>query len=443
MKKYVTFATTLCLVSGLAACQNDKTAESVDVTGTYSAYLQGDDWGESINKITLKLDQKIDTSTISGDDFLISEKKEIFNWMEPEKGLVETDFDRTVIEAYASDEKGEKQDKNSDYLTIEMTVGPNDGRYFIQAPDSPTSQYPKLYDVTVKLSEDSDLTAGGSQVTSLDINPKMTNLSHSAEEFKLDSYQASDGTQYQYAYSEPDEDSDTLVVWLHGLLEGGKENTDPYISLLGNEAANLAKEDFQKTIGDAHVLVPQSPSFWMDKSGSDELVDGRIVSDGTSHYTESLHELIAEYKEKVGAKKVIIAGCSNGGYMGMILAREYGTEYDAYMLLCEAMEDQFVTDDDIEKLKDLPLYFVYSKDDTTVIPEENEIPTIERLREAGASKIQVTVYDHVKDTSGRLTDDNGEAYDFGGHSVWVPFFNNEVVSEDGTSAWEWLAEQVK
>ena len=82
----------------------------MDVTGTYSAYLQGDDWGESINKITLKLDKEIDASTISGDDFLISEKKEIFNWMEPEKGLVETDFDRTVIEAYASDENGEKQD---------------------------------------------------------------------------------------------------------------------------------------------------------------------------------------------------------------------------------------------------------------------------------------------------------------------------------------------
>ena len=87
-------------------------------------------------------------------------------------------------------------------------------------------------------------------------------------------------------------------MWLHGILEGGSENNDPYVTLLGNKAANLGDETFQKTMGGANVLVPQSPSFWMDKSGKDKLVDGRIVSDGTSHYTKSLHELIGYYKEK-------------------------------------------------------------------------------------------------------------------------------------------------
>ena len=147
-------------------------------------------------------------------------------------------------------------------------------------------------------------------------------------------------------------------------------------------------------------------------------------------------------KKKTGSKKVITAGASNGGYMGMILARDYGKEYDAYMLLCEAMENRFVSDDDIQKIKDLPLYFVYSKDDKTVISEENKIPTIKRLKEAGTTQLQVVEFDHVWDTSGQIKGEDGKAYDFGGHSVWVPFFNNEVTSEQGKSAWEWMREQI-
>lgn len=85
---------------------------------------------------------------------------------------------------------------------------------------------------------------------------------------------------------------------------------------------------------------------------------------------------------------------------------------------------------------------MFIRKDTTVIPEENEEPTIERLRSVGASNLQVSVYDHVLDTSGKILDDKGDPYDFGGHSVWVPFFNSEVVSEDSVNAWEWLAQQI-
>ncbi|CQR24167.1 putative glucan-binding protein D [Streptococcus varani] len=443
MKKYLLFGASLCLLSTLAACQSNSATKNVDLSGTYTAYLQGDDWGESISKITLKLDKEVDAKTISADDFKITEKREIFDWKQPEKGLIPTDFDRTVLDAYVSDEDGKKEDKNSTYVTLEMAVGPNDGRYFVAGPGSPSSQYPELYELGISLSDKSDVTSDGSKVEKLTIDSKMTGLSHSAENFKIADFKSTDGVDYKYASFEPEEKSDILVVWLHGLMEGGKENTDPYITLLGNEAANLGKKEFQETMGGAHVLVPQSPSFWMDKTGSDQLVEGKIISDGTSFYSKSLHELITDYKEKVGAKKVIIAGASNGGYMGMVLAREYGKEYDGYMLLCEAMEDRFVTDEAIQKLKDLPLYFVYSKDDPLVLPEVNEIPTVNRLKAAGAADLQVAVFDHVQDTSGRLKDDKGQPYDFGGHSVWVPFFNNEVKSETGVSAWEWMAEQVK
>jgi predicted peptidase len=422
----------------VSACGKTSTA----VSGNYSAYLEGYDWGENISRVTLKLDQKVDSKTISAKDFTILEKKETFDWTKPNKGVFKTKSSRKIEKAYVSDKNGHQVKKNSQYITMKLAVGPNDGRYFFQSPDSPSSQYPNFYELQFGLSPKSNLTSGGKKVSKLTIKSKAQDIKTSVDYFKKANYKAEDGVKYQYAYYEPVKSSDTLVVWLHGLLEGGSQNTDAYVPLLGNEAANLAGKEFQKIIGGANILVPQCPSFWMDKTGKDKLVDGKIISDGTSYYTKSLHELIGYYKEKIGAKKVIIAGCSNGGYMGMILARDYGKEYDAYMLLCEAMENRYVTDEDIQKIKDLPLYLVYSKDDQTVIPEESEIPTIERLRAAGASNLKVSVYDHVLDTSGKILNDKGEPYNFGGHSVWVPFFNNEVISEDGIHAWQWLAQQI-
>nr|WP_319215287.1 alpha/beta hydrolase [uncultured Trichococcus sp.] len=416
---------------------------SCKVSGTYSAYLQGNDWGENISRITLELDKPLDVKTLSADDFTVSETREIFDWQQADKGVFETTNPRTILSAYPSDEEGKQTNKASKFVTLELSTGPNDGRYYLLSPDSPSSQYPKVYKLNVALSEKSDVTSNGGKVTDLIVDAEMTKLTHSAPEFTTDTFTSSDGVKYQYAQYSPETSSDTLVVWLHGLLEGGSQNTDPYITVLGNEAANLAREEFQKTIGGVHILAPQSPSFWMDKTGKDQLINGRIDSDGTSFYTKSLQELIQQYKEKVGAKKVVIAGCSNGGFMGMILAREYGKEYDAYMLLCEAMENRFVTGEDIQKLKDLPLYFVYSTKDPLVIPEDNEIPTIQRLKDAGANNLQVAVFDDVLDTSGTLKGDDGKPYDFGGHSVWVPFFNNEVKISEDISAWEWIAQQVK
>lgn len=51
-----------------------------------------------------------------------------------------------------------------------------------------------------------------------------------------------------------------LIIWLHG---GGEGDTDPSIVLLANRAANYASKEIQEIFGGAHVLAPQSPTFWM------------------------------------------------------------------------------------------------------------------------------------------------------------------------------------
>ena len=88
------------------------------------------------------------------------------------------------------------------------------------------------------------------------------------------------------------------------------------------------------------------------------------------------------------------------------------------------------------------MYFVYSTQDPLVVPQEYELPTIERLKKVGAINVQVAELDAIVDTSGIIKDEVGNAFDFGGHSVWVPFFNNEVESDQGISAWSWLKQQI-
>jgi predicted peptidase len=257
--------------------------------------------------------------------------------------------------------------------------------------------------------------------------------------FKMSTFKSSDNVSYNYAYYTSLSKADTLIVWLHGLGEGGIENTDPSVTLLANKVTTLASHQLQTTLGGAHILVPQCPTYWMDNDGKKtNFNNGAIIADGTSYYTQSLIELIDSYIVKCKAKKVIIAGCSNGGYMTMLLALH--SKYDAYVPICEALPDKFITDEQIQILKDLPMYFIFSLDDKVVDPNQHEIPTIKRLKEANASQLYVSSTNHVVDTSGNYKDKNGYAYMYNGHWSWIYFFNNETKDKP---VFQWLAEVIQ
>ena len=181
----------------------------------------------------------------------------------------------------------------------------------------------------------------------------------------------------------------------------------------------------------------------MDKTG-DSLATKFTEADGTSYYCDSLHELINFYRKETKSEKVIITGCSNGGYMTMLMALKYGKEYNAYVPICEAFLNEKISDEEIKQLKKLPIFFIYSRDDDVVAPETHELPTIRRLLGAGASNVHTFVSKHVIDTSERFNDKDGEPLRYSGHWSWIYFFNNEAVSDRcGIRVWQWMAQQLK
>lgn len=430
-----------CKVTVLPASGGADESDSATLTGTYQIHVQGDDWGCGVDKAVLALDNPVDS--VSAKDFTVQETKQTTDWTT--FATVEGTVDRQVTDAYLCDADGNRVSEPSKYVAVEMYISPNDGSPFLYDVVSNANSWSDPYYLTIKLADGAALTSDGKPVSALNIDTAPTAKTTSVDNFTTDTFKATDGTSYEYAFYKPAQETKTLVVWLHGLGEGGTEKTDPSIVLLGAEAGQLAGEEFQNMMNGAYILAPQCPTYWMDNDGKKgNYKDGGIQADGTSYYTESLHELIADTVKKTGAEKVLISGCSNGGYMSLVLALNYTNEYDGYVLVCEAVTDAHITDEQLTAIKDLPLYFIYSNDDPIVDPKTCEQPTIERLKKIGATNLHVATTDQVVDTSGRFKQEDGSPYAYMGHWSWIYFFNNESVCDDHQeSAWQWMADLVK
>lgn len=149
----------------------------------------------------------------------------------------------------------------------------------------------------------------------------------------------------QYANYSPKQDDkkNPLIIWLHGMGEGGE---DPDLVLLGNKVTNLAKDPIQSYFEGAYVLAPQSPTFWLDNG------TGSMTEDGNSMYTRALMDTIDTYvknNDDIDTERIYIGGCSNGGFMTMRMIMSYPEYFAAAYPICDAMYDAFITDEDIQK----------------------------------------------------------------------------------------------
>ena len=423
---------------------------SISITGTYDMTITGYDWGCGTESIIMNLDHPLDS--VTADAFTVVENKQATNFTAEGFPVEDVELERKVTDAYLVDEKGEKTKDPSTHVKLELYVSPNDGSPLLFTLSTQYNTWSKPYTLTVSKTDDAKLTSNGTEVKEFTINPEAASKTTSVDQYQMHSYQAEDGVTYQYASYEPEGGSKTLVVWLHGLGEGGTEDTDPSVTLLANKAGTLADEPFQTAVGGANILVPQCPTYWMDNDGKKtNFSGGAIQADGTSYYLASLHELIAKYKEETGSTKVVITGCSNGGYMTMLMAINYGDEYDAYVPICEALPNALITDDQVKALAGLDMYYVYSEDDTTVDPSLHEAPLLKRLEKTGAKHTYVSTTEHVVDTTsvyfmdenGQPTlEDTGTPYQYMGHWSWLYFFNNEC-DANGLKVWDFVADALK
>mgnify|MGYP000525576854 FL=1 len=73
-----------------------------------------------------------------------------------------------------------------------------------------------------------------------------------------------------------------------------------------------------------------------------------------------------------------------------------------------------ISDEDILKLKDLPIWFTHAKTDPVVVPDDFVVPTHERLAKVNPNA-HFTYWDKVLDHTGTQKNADGTPFEYIGH----------------------------
>lgn len=367
--------------------------------GSYHLIIEGFDWGPAVNKIVIGLDEV--TNQVNSSQFEVFVKRSSTLGEIPEN---QTSGKRQIVYAYPSDENGNRVAEGN-HATLVLAVSPVD-------PLGSAIQY-------LRMGNRSSNTWIDYAVTVVDTRSGSTWTEEAGrtrpivDDFDLYGKFTHEEIELSFASFSPKSLSKKapLIIWLHG---GGEGGSDPTIALMGNKAFNYASPEIQMLFGEgAHVLVPQAPTFWM------QAADGMTRGQTEDIYHKALFALIEDYVSKnpqVDPSRIYVGGCSNGGYMSLKLIFEHPNYFAAGYISALAYHNEFVSDDMVNSIKNVPIWFVHSKDDGVTKPDQTVVPLYNRLMAAGANNVHFTFYDHVTDITGFY---GGEDYHYNGHWSWI------------------------
>jgi predicted peptidase len=329
---------------------------------------------------------------------------------------------------------------NGTYLTLEMLVGPT------ESLGSPLNYYNRSnawIDCEYSITQEKPISTDSLMITGIKAEKLGKQFRLGVDDFSLGSYTYNDAKWGEitlgYAAFKPETAGNRpLIIWLHG---GGEGGTDATIPLSANKSVNLASDEIQEIFGGAYVLVPQTPTRWMDDG------TGESMHSPGAMYTRSLKYLIDQYvadNPGVDTNRIYLGGCSNGGYMTIDLLLDYPEYFAAAYPVCEGMHDVELTDSDIETLKKTPMWFTTAATDRTLPAPANTVGTYDRLVKAGDERVLLTYYRDIHDLSGKYFDEEGNPYEYNGHWSWIHVYNNEntlIIDGKETTIMEWLADQ--
>ncbi|MDN3202949.1 prolyl oligopeptidase family serine peptidase [Algoriphagus sediminis] len=366
---------------------------SAQAQNSYTIVVEGFDWGPAVNKVILSLDQT--TTEANAGDFTVNATRKLETADQP---IQPAQGEREVLSAYVSDEKGNRVNEGNN-ITLVLAVGP---RQSIASPFQYVRGRGNLW-------VDYQLSISNGDRTWNQLAGKVMPL---IDQFDLTGKFTSDGISLTYASFTPEKRDGKfpLIIWLHG---GGEGGTDPTVPLLGNRAANYASEEIQQYFDGAYVLVPQTPTRWMDSG------EGTTRGERDDIYFKALKDLFDDFIGKnpdIDTNRIYVGGCSNGGYMSLKLLVEYPEYFAAGYISALAYRAQNLTDTQVQDIKDIPMWFIHSKDDSTTVANNTVIPVYEKLKAAGAANTHLTLYDHVVDITNVY---GGKNYRYPGHWSWI------------------------
>lgn len=434
MKKHArkTFLVTLLACTTFSFSNGVMAKEMKTQPTSYQTVTEVEDWGPAITKVIVDIGRPVPVDSVTTDTFKVHVERSDSRLANP---FLNEGY-REVTNAYVADKNGKPAVATGKYAVLEMKIGPNVDLGQAMNFDI-ASFFNNWVESKYTITQQQDILTGAGKVSGLVIDTFSGGVRELVDDFSTGEATYDDIT-LTYADFKPEKDKgkNPLVIWLHGAGEGG---TDPTLTISGNKAVNFASEDLQSYFGGAYVLAPQTPTRWMDGLTG--------FGDGTSIYEDALMSLIQDYvssNEDIDTNRIYIGGDSNGGYMTMLMIRDYPEYFAAAFPTCEGLFDTLITDKDIEKLKNEPIWFVVAKNDSLAIPSLSTIPTYNRLINAGAENVHLSLFDNVVDTSGLYKKADGTPYEYDGHWSWIYVYNNDVskiINGQEITLMEWLASQ--
>lgn len=446
-----------------------------------AVYVGSYDWGPCINKIVIKTAEKYSPEMLKLSDFEV--ERLLYH---TDTGIRKSNGELVLTEVFTSDSKGNKIEEASNYITILTDVYPTTEN------SSPFPNYVSsgVFDTFYSY-----------RVINDELDLKITNVqgfvNEGASKFSKDSFTYKEETEKKktsvtldYMFYLPEAASEQtkvpLILWFHSIGESG---SNPYLVLFGTKATALADDTIQSYFPNgAAVLAPQCPTGWLETTDEDSMglrywasvdIEGSVKKvtnplkkffnsftgikeeeeekpplAAVSFYTEPVTELLKDFLEnhpEIDRNRIYVGGCSAGGYMTMNMMIQHPEFFAAAFPTCEYYLDSKITNKQLKALAEKPLWFTYAENDETVKPKNNSIPTIKRLKEAGAKNLKVTSFPDVIDATGQVLKnreakegdrDFGLPYEYDGHSSWIYLLNDQCRDEDGKSLFEWLNRQV-
>jgi predicted peptidase len=417
----------------------------------YSTIAKVYDLGPFIYKLILNLEETMLDCNINKETFKVhvvrkdSKTKEIIqvrkSWETEE--IFPSEGERKVIHAYVSDENGNEVE-NGSFITLELEVDP---RISLGSTIAFNGNFNVRVECDYTISQVKPITIGN-----IDLNNMIFDELEKVQTLLADDFITGKsnykGINLTYAAYEPNSNGTKrpLLIWLHGAGEGGN---DPIVAVSGNKVVNLISKEIQGYFNGSYVLGPQAPTMWMDDGSSS------YTTNGDSMYVEALKDLIDKYiaaHDDIDIRRIYIGGCSNGGFMTMKMIISYPEMFAAAYPICEALTDCFIPDSDINRIKNIPIWFTHAANDPVVKIEIHPDATYQRLIKAGSKNVHYTRFASVIDRTGNYTNDDGSPYEYNGHFSWIPALNNECfldvnnkpVIENGkaVSLFEWISLQI-
>jgi predicted esterase/uncharacterized protein YceK len=424
--------------SSLPAATPDQELPGTPHAVTGYIVVRGFEWGPGVNKVIVELDTEIDGVLDDG------------TW-----DIFTTHYERDITGVYLCDSLGNAVKTASCYVAFELETSFDcTGSPFEMDEDTELNIWADEYIVTASFTAIKD---GVYSPVTLEADcienrlcpelDRFTDQGTYTGEYLNPLTKQMETLSLNYAAYEPDSlaswEQNPLIIWLHGLGEGG---TDITKTILGNEVSALTEQEIQShfTAGDqigAYVLVVQTPTYWMDAGDS-----AYHKGDMPSRYTEILMDTILNYLElnpDVDPDRIYIGGCSNGGYMTLDMLINYPDFFAAAYPCCPAYsyyiyakdylgnyrtaafnqyiktDELYLTEDKVEALLNTPIWFVQAITDSIVPANDFTLPVYHSLIAAGADNAWCSLYFDVVGTESSGTQ-------YLGHWAWIYLLNDQV-----------------